>query len=231
MSVRRARTIRRRLVLWGGAALAVLFAITLVVHIPAVQYAMGWTHPDGTGACPFGHGAKSRPAIARAPRTGPRAPARPALGFTLAATKRDDVLAWAKQHHIKCEAKSGQRVLECLDIPAELLAEHGARLSGTTTWFELDDTNTVTAIKTARRTPHPSDVASAFAATESLLRAQTGAPTTAAGSASPKILASALAARPFQQAMVEHAFADYRAQVRATNMGDCYLLTETYAAL
>ena len=106
-----------------------------------------------------------------------------------------------------------------------MIADHGARLPGTTTWFELDDTGAVTTIKIARRTPHPSQVASAFTATESTLRHRTGAPTTVAGDP------SNLAGGAFRQAVVEHVFADYRAQVRATNMGDSYLLTESYAAL
>ena len=40
-----------------------------------------------------------------------------------------------------------------------------------------------------------------------------------------------LAKGAFQQATIEHELADYRAQIRATNMGNGYILTESYAAL
>ncbi len=215
----------RRLAVLAGSALGLLLALTIVVHIPAVQYAMGWRHPDGTAACPFGYDRPRHRAAATARRTGPLAPARPALGFTLAATTRADVLEWASHHGVTCEAKRG--ALECADVPSELIADHGARLAGTTVWFELDERDAIAAIKIVRRTDAAANVATAFTATEATLRARMGEPTTARGSAD----ATALAAGAFRQAMVEHAFADYRAQVRATNMGNGYILTESYAAL
>jgi hypothetical protein len=188
--------------------LGLFIALTIVVHIPAVQYAMGWTHPDGTGACPFGYDkARTAAATARTPRVG-----RPALGFTLAATTRDDLLAWANQHQIKCEARHGKRALECTE-------------AATTTWFELDDTGLLMTIKTTRRKNTAREVATAFTATESLLRARIGEPTLASGDT------AELALGAFRQAMVEHRYADYRAQVRATNMGNGYILTESYTAL
>jgi len=190
--------------------LALFIALTITVHIPAVQYAMGWTHPDGTGACPFGYDqARTAAATARArtPLVG-----RPALGFTLAATTRDDILAWAKQHQIECEARHRNLALECTE-------------GATTTWFELDDTGLLLTIKTTRRKTTAHEVATAFTATESLLRARMGAPTLASGDT------SELGLGAFRQAMVEHRDADYRAQIRATNMGNGYILTESYTAL
>ena len=198
--------------------MTLLLVVTIVIHIPAVQRRVG--------ACPFGYD-KTAAATARGVRTGPVAPARPALGFTLSSTTRADVLAWADQHGIHCDARHGKRTLECLDVPSALLAKHGAQLPGTTTWFELDENATVTTIKTVRRTDLASAVATAFSATETTLRAQMGEPTTERGSADPADLSQGA----FRQAVVEHLYADYRAQVRATNMGNGYILTESYTAL
>ena len=221
------RTWKRKLMIAGGSLLAVFVALTIVVHIPAVQYAMGWRHPDGTGTCPFGY---DKPRVARARvHTGSEnlAPARPALGFTLAATTRDDLMTWAKQHHITCESRHGKAALECFDVPGDLIAEHGSHLGGTTIWFELDEQQAVETIKIVRRTDAATNVASAFSATEAALRARMGAPTTERGSADPADLSRGA----FRQAMVEHTYADYRAQIRATNMGNGYILTESYTAL
>ncbi len=40
-----------------------------------------------------------------------------------------------------------------------------------------------------------------------------------------------LASGAFRQATRDYRFADYRALVRATNLGDGYVLTESYTAL
>jgi len=206
----------RRALVWLASAVVLLMAITVVIHIPAVQRRVG--------ACPFGYDKPRTAAATARARTGSFAPARPALGFTLSATTRDEVLAWARRHDVHCEARHGQRALECLDVPPALLAQHGARLTGTTTWFELDERATLTTIKTVRRADAGA-IVTAFAATESTLRDRMGAPTTERGSTADLTLGA------FRQAMVEHVYADYRAQVRATNMGNGYILTESYTAL
>lgn len=56
--------------------------------------------------------------------------------------------------------------------------------------------------------------------------ARIGAPTTATGSSDP----SELSRGAFRQAMVAYAAGDYRAVIRATNMGKDYTLTENYTA-
>ena len=208
----------RRALVWLAGIVVVLTAITIVIHIPAVQRRVG--------ACPFGYDQpRTAAATARAPRVGSLAPARPALGFTLSATTRDEVLAWARRHDVHCTARHKSRALECTDVPSALLAQHGARLTGTTTWFELDERDTIITIKTVRRADAVDPIATAFTATESTLRARMGAPTSARGTT------DELALGAFRQAMVEHVYADYRAQIRATNMGNGYILTESYTAL
>ena len=63
----------RRALIWVGGLVTLLLAVTIVIHIPAVQRRVG--------ACPFGYDKpRTAAATARAPRTGPVAPARLALG-------------------------------------------------------------------------------------------------------------------------------------------------------
>ena len=217
---------KRRLLIWSGGAIAAFLAVSLVVHLPFVQHAMGWTNRDGTGACPFGQG-DARVASAPAPvRTGSDALSRPALGFTLAVTTRAELLAWATEHRIACTEKRGGTQLDCADIPSTLLADHGGNLAGTSTWFELDDRGVLYAIKTVRRTEDVTRVAEAFAATNAALTVRAGSPAQRAGSADPATLTSGA----FQQASSEYRFRDYRAVIRATNMGDGYVLTESYTS-
>lgn len=215
-----------KLVAWSGAALGAFFVISLVVHLPIVQHAMGWTNRDGTGACPFGRGS-TRVAAEPAPiREGPAARSRPALGFTLAVTTRDDLLAWANEHRIACTAKRGGTQLDCANVPVALLAEHGGELPSTATWFELDDRGVLYAIKILRRTDDVTRLSQAFAATNAALTTRVGAATQSAGSPAP----AALARGAFRQASREYNFRDYRAVVRATNMGDGFALTESYTS-
>ena len=208
----------RRIVITLAGVLAVLTAFTIIIHIPAIQRRVG--------ACPFGY---DKPRVAATARTydGPLAPARPALGFTLSGTTRDDVLAWALQNKIRCERRYGDHSLECFDVPRSLLSDHGVLLPTTTVWFELDERGTVSTIKTVRRADTSTAVAGAFTATESALRDRIGSPTAQRGSADP----TELSLGAFRQATVEHVYANYRAQIRATNMGNGYILTESYAAL
>ena len=217
----------RRLLVWSGAALAAFLVVSLLVHVPFVQHAMGWTNRDGTGACPFGHGSARVAAAPRPTASGPIARARPALGFTLGTTTRDEILAWARAHQLACKSMRRGTQLECADVPAALLAEHGGDLQGTATWFELDDRGVLYTVKTLRRTPDVVRVAHSFEATDAALTARAGVASQSAGSSETALLASGT----FQQASRVYQFSDYRAVIRATNMGDGFVLTESYTSL
>jgi len=214
----------RRLLTWGGGALAAVLLVSVLVHLPVVQHAMGWTNPDGTGACPFGHGSQRLAELIAPPRLGPAARPRAVLGFTLGATTRDQVLAWARAHEVACTTRRGGAQIECTDVPAALF---GGGLVGTSAWFETDPRGVVRAIKTSRRTTDVARMAGAFDAIEAGLTTQAGAPSTSVGSAAP----TELARGAFRQAMREYRLTDFRAVVRATNMGDGFVLTESYATL
>jgi hypothetical protein len=53
-----------------------------------------------------------------------RAPARPALGFQLDVTTREEALAWTAEKKLKCEIKKrGGDAIFCSDVPGDVVAE------------------------------------------------------------------------------------------------------------
>jgi len=214
----------RRAWLIGGAAVAVVVGM----HAPPVRAWLGSRGTHGGAACPFGYGAGARPIALdarRALRGLAPALARPALGFALGFTTAADVLAWATAHDLRCAPRRGA-VVECAQVPGALVPGAG-ELAASAVWFELGTTGRLASIKTVRRNPAVAAVASAFTTAEHALTAQAGAPAQRDGSPAPELLARGA----LRQAMVEYRFADYRAVLRATNMGDGFVLTEEYAAL
>ncbi len=207
---------RTKMAWWIGGALGVATLVTVALHLAPVRGLLGMK-PLGSGSksafCPFGYGKQPAATTARrAPRTIPTSP-RPALGFALDVSGPADVALWARAHGIRCTAQHGGSVVECADSAA-----------ATTSWFRFDGL-ALAEIQTARRSPDARGVATAFALTTSVISAVIGAPMTFDGSAS----ADDLARGALRQAMVEYRRPGYRAVVRATNMGDGFVLTETYA--
>lgn len=211
---------------WTSAGLVGGFiAISGALHLPSVQRAMGWMDASGQVACPFGHGAAA--AGPRAPRaldpSLPLAAARPALGFDLDATTRADLDAWAAAHSVACaDTPRHPNTVTCVSVPAAALA---SSLDATTAWFEFSGQGTLVGVKTTRRAATADPVVDEYRASEDLVTRTAGAPTVARD----EPLAS-LTRGAFQQAVAEYKFRDYRAVLRATNMGDGYLLTEQYAS-
>ncbi len=205
---------RTKVAWWIGGVLGVATLATVALHLAPVRGLLGMK-PLGTGTksafCPFGYG-KQPATEAHAPRPIPTEP-RPALGFALDVSGPADLALWAAAHGIHCTPQHGGSVLECADLAA-----------ATTLWFRFDGL-ALAAIQTSRRAPDARGVATAFDATTSAISAAVGTPTTSDGSAS----ADDLARGALRQAMVEYRRPGYHAVVRATNMGDGFVLTESYA--
>lgn len=114
----------------------------------------------------------------------------------------------------------------CSQVPAAVLPGAGA-LGVTSLAFQLGDDGTLASIRAVRRGPAAAAVASAFAGLELELTSRAGPPAARDGDPTP----DGLAAATLRQAVIEYRFSDYRAVVRATNMGDGFVLTEEYTAL
>ena len=113
------RTSKKRILVAAGALTAVVAAAG-VAHMP---FARGLLMR--LGGCPFGSArlADVEPAR-RAAIAGERgltpAPARPALGFDLDRTTRQDARAWADREHVTChDVREG--LVQCQDVAASAL--------------------------------------------------------------------------------------------------------------
>lgn len=217
-----------------GLSLGTALALVTVIHLPPLGGWLGITGGHG-GGCPFGFDhAESAEAHRVAKlrldaklRGDAPALARPALGFTLDVTTVADIQRWSTEHALGCQTKYGGTVVECAQVPANLLPRGSGALGLTSEWFQFGDRGTLESIKTVRRDPVVGVVSAAFAAVEAEVSAKAGAPAKQDGSAAPEVLANGA----LRQAMVEYRFTDYRALVRATNMGNGFVLSEEYATL
>lgn len=216
---------RYKILCGARAALALATGFAVGIHVPAVRAALGWkpleAAAEPSAFCPFGYGTPSA-APALPPRTVTPTTPRPALGFTLDVTTRAEIEAWAITHGIRCTPQHGSMVLECVDVPAALVP--ATPLAATSVWFRFTGA-TLAGIQTVRRTDAVDSIVAAFAAVEVTMTAAVGSPSKRQGEAD----AATLGRGTLRQAMVEYRAPAYRAVVRATNMGDGYVLTESYA--
>jgi hypothetical protein len=206
----------KRVARWGLGTLAVLTVLVTAAHLPPISGWLGWNHHAGGGTCPFGY---DRPAVATAPAR--RATPGPSvLGFALGASTRLDVDRWALSHAVFCHDARGE--LACGNTPAAVLGG----LDATTMWFGFATDGTLAHIRTVREATSADAVAAEFRRATAAVATAAGAPTTTAGDADPATLAKGA----LRQASAEFHRADFRATVRATNMGARgYVLTESYA--
>lgn len=217
---------------WAGGLLGAALLAMAVMHVPPVRGWLARNGHHGGGLCPLGYSAASaeRPErrIARHAAARGELPARgrPALGFALDATTAPELQRWASGHGVACEARRGGAAVECSNVPGRLVPG-AADLAFTSVLFEFGARGTLEEIHAVRRDGDVGAVASAFAATERTVTAGAGAPARRDGSAAPEVLANGA----LRQASIEYRFTDYRATLRATNMGDGFVLTEEYATL
>ena len=221
----------RRWMRWTGGLFATALVAMTVMHVPPVRGWLAAHGHHGAGVCPLGYGGAPVSREARrvhddAVRGTQPARARPALGFALDHTTAPELEAWAAAHGVTCAAKHGGSLVECAHVPGALVPG-AAELALTSVWFQFGARGTLETVRTVRRDPAVATVAAAFVRTEDELTHAAGAPATHDGSAASDVLANGT----LRQAMVEYRFTDYRAVVRATNMGDGFLLTEEYATL
>lgn len=200
----------RRLGRYALGVVGAVLAVGLVIHLPPVMHWLAAHGHHGAGVCPLGYGKSA--VAASSPVEHPE----PALGFELGRTTATDVTRYGLEHGVWCSRVAHGGALECASIASDDLT--------TTLWFDLDSSDVVRGIRTTRR-GNVESIASKFAALASELSATHGTPTAQSGSAQPADLARGA----LRQAMVQFRGPYGRAEVRATNMGDGFVLTERYA--
>jgi hypothetical protein len=204
----------KRVVRWGLGSLGVAVVLVAVAHLPFVSGWLGWNH-HGSGSCPFGYG---KQAVASAPRPPRATPGPAALGFQLGTATRRDVDAWAAEHAVDCHDEHGQ--LACTNAPGN------GGLDIHTMWFAFAADDTLVQIRTVRKTDTADALAAEFHRASDAVAAIAGAPAKTSGDPDPATLALGL----LRSASAEFQTADFRAVVRAANLGARgYVLTESYA--
>ncbi len=208
----------KRIVIGIASALAL---ITLI-HLPPFGGWLGITG-HGSSGCPFGFDHPQTAKVDARLRGDTPAHARPALGFALDGTTAADVMQWSAAHGLDCTAKYRGAMISCMQVPASALP--GATLGLASAWFTFGARGTLSSLKTVRRDPAVAAVSAAFTGVAAVVA--TAGPMTMRGSASPEVLGRGL----LRQASLESRFTDYRAVVRATNMGNGFALSEEYSTL
>ena len=199
-------------------ALGAALAGVLLLHVPLV-----FGHHGGTGVCPFGYGTRAaagplhhNPQL----RGSVAARTRPALGLDLQVATRATVERWAKAGGGTCAERRGQ--LACSGIRQPDAPDV------TSAWFTFDGQGALDTVRTVRRTGDLGAITGEYNRLVAILSQQAGAPYRI--DATPAD-AAALGAGALRQATAEYRFTNYRALLRATNMGNGYVLTEEYANL
>lgn len=206
-------------VVLGGTG--VVLALGLVVHLPPIKHWLGAHGHHGAGVCPLGYGAQAQHVAAAGPKHD--GTVRAALGFTLGATTATDVEQWGLVHGVVCAQRHGGLEVTCEGIASSALGDVTAPPAALT--FSIDSAGAVRSIQVTRRGKDAAAITTAFEGLSHELAAAHGAPTKQSGIATPEDLSRGA----LRQAMVEFRQPDYHAVLRATNMGDGYVLTESYA--
>jgi hypothetical protein len=232
MSMRRA--LARTLTLAFGTASLVLGAVAFAQTPTGNAIARGLTRM-AHGGCPFGYDQamspdqreRARAQFAAIHRGETRAPSRPALGFTLDQTTREQVQASMSAQGVQCSPGHGISDLTCLHVPSSALPGTAPAAPERTLWFTFGTKDQLLSVVAVSRDPNAQTISNTFANTQNVLSSQAGAATTTAGSADSHALTQGL----LRQASAEYRFKNYYAVERAANMGNAYVLTEEYRSL
>jgi len=213
-----ARALRRLAVFLAGS-----FVLIGVLHMPFARDLL-----RSAGGCPFPttdrvlspHQAEQLRVATLAPsRSLSASEERPALGFSLETTRRDDITSWARSHAIDCTADRHGAGLTCRDVAASQLPKPSeSALRGTLMFGFSPDARLVSVHYLSRDTSREKIVVRATEATE--LLASLEAPVQSQGSIG--------LARPLAQARRSVAFRNYTAKIAATHLGPAYLVSESY---
>ena len=184
-------------------------------------------------SCPFGYDTVASPEqVARARREfsashagSAPAPARqPVAGLEVGASTRAELDAWSVKVHATCAPQADPSHLTCSTLPEP---STGSALLESALWLELDEHGVLARVTTVRRAASAAVISGAFRQLVAALGSTEVSPVHREGEASEAFLS----AGSLRQASAEYRFSNYFALIRATNVGEGYLLTEDYRAL
>ncbi|CAN5875216.1 hypothetical protein BH11MYX4_BH11MYX4_27770 [soil metagenome] len=197
------------------------------VSVPLLAAAVGLHTPAGrallgAGGCPWGKGAPSaekveelrvKSAATLKPSGATRATARPAFGFVLDQSTRAEVTAWAVRASATCSEEIGGAALRCELAEKNVTEESGVAVRDA--FFRFDPRGVVVGIDLMRDGTDGGRAAVVLATISERIAREAGPPTTTRGTADSTHLAGYL-----DRAATEFRFADYAADVSATNLGE-----------
>jgi hypothetical protein len=220
----------KRGVLYGAAIVTLLIAVIGLLHTsvgrPILTRSLVPLLAKLGVACPITKAtpqqidhARTIPAAAYLGK--PKAPARPAFGFTFEKTTLADMQAWAQQNHIDCDKLNGNETLRaCKNVPASALGEPASFPAAEEVDFEFRAARTLAVVSVLRRGLSVQQANAMAAAASTKLRQTLGAPQKTAGDNS----AAHFAKGPLQAYQEEYEFGDYGATLTETRLGNTGLL-------
>ncbi len=216
----------KRIALYVAGASFVLVAVVGLLHAPFAQALLA-----RAGGCPFptadhvptqAEADALRIAAALCERGTTSATLRPALGFTLDATTREQVRAWARSEGVRCDDDTVGLGLRCRDVTLDALPGRTiADAARAEVSFGFDLEGRLVSTLFIARVPPPADAASVREAAVSELSAL-GPPTRVVGAAPDRVFARRVDA---------WAYADYVGEVTATNVGSGVIVTARHLSI
>ncbi len=187
------------------------------------------------GGCPFGYDKAMSPAqrerarehFAASHRGEQRALNRPALGFALDQTTRQQVVASMTAHGVHCTPGLGMSDLTCTQVPSAALPGAPVAAPARSVWFTFGVKGQLLSVIAVSRAARPETISHAFLNTQRVLDDQAGRVTAMQGEADSQSLCKGL----LREASAEFRFSNYYALERAANMGNGFVFTEEYRSL
>ncbi len=221
----------KRVTLTTTFALASCTALIGVAHTKAARPLL-MAVQRSVGGCPLGFDRTATPIerdavqlnFSRTHHGEAEAAQRPAFGFTLDGTSREDVLSWAKHNHVACNVPKRGPDLECLDVA---LPADGSGDAKATIWLTFGSSGKLNAVSVRSRAMTPAVISKRFEDVKRTVTESAGSPYETRGNGTEAELTRGLLA----QSSAEFRFRNYYALTRATNVSQGFLLTEEYRSL
>ena len=194
-----------------------LLAAAVGLHTPAGRALLG-----GASGCPWGQSAPSaakleelrvKSAATLKVSGASRATSRPAFGFVLDQSTRADVTAWAERASATCAEEIGGAALRCELAARNITEENGVSVRDA--FFRFDPRGVVVGIDLMRDGTDGGKAGAVLTTISDRITRAAGPPSTVRGTPDATHLGGYL-----DRAAAEFRFADYAADVSATNLGD-----------